>query len=379
VFLLLLLAFPAREALCSGFAIRASKFIDYRLFNKIQPGREKVVQSGKQGVVTIADVAERAKVSKTTVSHVLSGKRPVAASTRQRIEHVIEELGFRPNTLARNLRMQRTQMIALIIPDITNPYYPMLARGLQDALVEQGYHAFLCNTDGDKEQEIAFIADAVQRKVDGIIVSSLHERTQDLVEFIEEGVTFVSLGPCIEHPAVDRVSTDDQQGALHATRYLIQHGHQRIGMIGGVPHLTPSKERFAGYCKALEEAHIPFYATLFAEGDFMRAGGVRAMRKLMAQSELPTAIFCANDLMAIGAMDVARELGIRIPEDIAIVGYDDIEVASLVSPALTTVLNPGYDMGKTAGRLLLERLQGKYTGPGRHIIVPYRFIQRESA
>ena len=330
-------------------------------------------------MLKIADVAERAGVSKTTVSHVLSGKRPVASATRERIEQVIEELGFRPNLQARSLRMQRTQMIALIIPDITNPYYPVLARGLQDALVEEGYHAFLCNTDGDKEQESAFIADAVQYKVDGIIVSSLHERTQDVLDFIKESITFVSLGPCIEHVEVDRVSTDDQQGVVSAMRYLIQRGHRRIGMIGGGLALTTSRARLAGYRAALQEADIPFNAALVAQGDFMRASGAQAMHRLMAQQQQPTAVFCANDLMAIGAMDVARELGMRIPADVAIIGYDDIEAASLVAPALTTVLNPGYEIGKAAGQLLLERVQGKYQGPGRRVVIPHRFIQRESA
>jgi LacI family transcriptional regulator len=330
-------------------------------------------------VVTIADVAERAGVSKTTVSHVLSGKRPVARATRERIEQVIEELGFRPNALARSLRMQRTQMVALILPDITNPYYPVLARGVQDTLVEEGYHAFLCNTDGDEEQEAAFIADAVQRKVDGIVLGSLYSRTQDVDEYIKNGAIFVSLSSAIEHPEVDRISSDNEQGAICATRYLLECGHRRIGMIGSSLEQHPSSTRLTGYRRALEEAHIPFDDSLFAQGDFTRAGGARAMRKLMEQPERPTAVFCANDLMAIGAMDTARELGLRIPDDVAIVGYDDIEAASLVSPKLTTVLNPAYEKGKAAGRLLLERVQGKYRGPGRHVFIPPRFIKRESA
>jgi LacI family transcriptional regulator len=330
-------------------------------------------------VVTIADVAERAGVSKTTVSHVLSGKRPVAPATRERIEQVIEELGFRPNALARSLRMQRTQIVALILPDITNPYYPILARGLQDAMVEEGYHAFLCNTDGDKDQEAAFIADAVQRKVDGIVLASLYSRTQDVDAYIKNGIIFVSLSSAIEHPEVDRVSSDNEQGAIYATRYLLERGHRRIGMIGSSLEQHPSSTRLAGYRRALEEAHIPFETVLFAQGDFTRAGGARAMCKLIEQAERPTAVFCANDLMAIGAMDAAHELGMRIPDDIAIVGYDDIEAASLVSPKLTTVLNPAYEKGKAAGQLLLERVQGKYKGPGRRVFIPPKFIKRESA
>ncbi|MFL5660317.1 MAG: LacI family DNA-binding transcriptional regulator [Ktedonobacteraceae bacterium] len=330
-------------------------------------------------MVTIADVAERAGVSKTTVSHALSGKRPVAPETRVRIEQIIEELGFRPNALARSLRMKRTLMVTLIIPDITNPYYPTLARGLQDALVEQGYHTFLCNTDSKQEQEIAFIADAVQRQVDGIVLSSLHSMIKDVQEFIKQGMHLISIGTSIDHPQVDKVSTDDQQGARTATDYLIQRGHRRIGMITGTANLIPSEARQTGYRMALEGAGLPFDTTLVVEGDFVRAGGARAMHRLLQLADRPTAIFCANDLMAIGAMDVARETGITIPDDIAVVGYDDIEAASLVSPALTTIFNPGYEMGKTAGLLLLERIKGKYKGPGRRVVVPHRLIQRTSA
>ena len=330
-------------------------------------------------MVTIADVAKRAGVSQTTVSHVLSGKRPVAATTRERIEQVIEELSFRPSVLARSLRIQRTQMVALIIPDITNPYYPVLSRGLQDALVDDGYHIFICNTDSKRDQEIAFIDDAIQRQVDGIVLSSLHTHTQDIQQFLKEDVAFVSLSTSINQPGVDQVATDDCEGAKSATQYLIQRGHQRIGIISGPPDLLPSQARLAGYRAALEEAHIAFDPALVIEGDFMRPSGVRAMHKVLELPNRPGAIFCANDLMAIGVMDVARERGIAIPDELAVVGYDDIEAASLISPALTTILNPAYEMGKAAGQLLLERLKGSYQGAGRHIVVPHRLIKRASA
>lgn len=330
-------------------------------------------------MITIADVAERAGVSKTTVSHALSGKRHVAPATRKRIEEVIEELGFRPNALARSLRIQRTQMVTLIIPDITNPYYPVLARGLQDALIKHGYHIFLCNTDGDKEQSIELIADAIHRQVDGIVVSSLHPMAKEIEEFLTEDVPFISLGVSVNHPQIDQVATDDRQGALIATRYLLDQGHQRVGMISGPFDMTPGKERHEGYQEALAEAQLRYDSLLVVEGDFMRQSGKTAMHALMKLTERPTAIFCANDLMAIGAMDTARELGIAIPHDIAIVGYDDIEAASLVTPALTTIFNPAYEMGQTAGQMLLERMNGTYQGPGRKAVVPHRFIQRESA
>lgn len=332
-------------------------------------------------MVTIADVAERAGVSKTTVSHALSGKRPVALETRARIVRVIEELGFRPNALAQNLRMQRTQMVALIIPDITNPFFPVLARGLQDLLIEHGYYTFLCNTDSKPEREVEFVADAIHRKVDGIVLSSHYERTHRLEELLTCPIPFVSLGSTFTHAAIDSVATDDTQGAREATRYLLWRGHRRIAIIGGKQQFS-AQARLDGYRAALEEASIALDPQLIIEGDFTRSGGAQAMHTLLQRfepGERPTAIFCANDLMAIGVIDIAREVGMLIPRDLAIIGYDDIEVASFMTPPLTTVLNPAYDIGKTIGQLLLERMQKIYTGPGRHITVPHRLMQRASA
>ena len=333
-------------------------------------------------MVTIADVARLAGVSKTTVSHAISGKRPVAPATRERITQIIAELGFRPNALARSLRMQRTQMIALIIPDITDPYYPALARGLQDTLASYGYYAILCNTDGEWHQEHEFIANAIQRQVDGIILSSLCTRNENIQQLVENSVAFVSIGPSTCHPNTDHITTDDQTGAMHATRYLLQQGHQRIGFIGGSSKQIHSGARFAGYCKALEEAHLSIDEALIVEGDFKRTGGQQAFCTLIQRFDAatrPTAIFCANDLMAIGALDVARQLGMKIPNDLAIIGYDDITAASLITPALTTIQPRTYDAGKVAGQLLMERITGMYEGPGRHVAMPHQLIQRESA
>ncbi|GHO87309.1 LacI family DNA-binding transcriptional regulator [Dictyobacter formicarum] len=327
-------------------------------------------------IVTIADVAKKAGVSKTTVSHMLSGKRPVAPETQARIEQVIKELGFQPNALARSLRMQQTYMVALILPDITNAFYPTLARGLQDALVEHGYSVFICNTDSDIQREQTFIKDALQRQVDGLVLSSLHRNTKIVPD---DRMAYVSIGQSITHPDIDRVSSDDHAGAKLGVRYLIERGHTRIAMIAGSRGLYPNDSRQAGYCEALEEGGYTVDPTLIAEGDFYRHGGARAMRQLMALPERPTAIFCANDLMAIGALDVVHEMNIAVPGDVAIVGYDDIEAASLITPALTTVVNPAYETGQRAGKLLLERMQGTYDGPARQIMVPYELIVRASA
>lgn len=333
--------------------------------------------------ITIADVAQRAGVSKTTVSHALSGKRPVAIETRKRIEKIIEELGFRPNLLARGLRMQRTQLIALIIPDILNPFYPMLARGLQQAFHAHNYGVMLCITDDQHHMERLFITEAVHRKVDGIVFCSHFDRRQDVQIIIEKHIPLVALGPCVEHPDIDMVHSNDGQGAYNAVHYLLNRYNQHIAIIGGPQKQLPALTRLTGYQQALQEAGIPLQDKLIIEGDFTRAGGAKATKLLLErfsdQKNYPRAIFCVNDLTAIGALDTLHAYNLTVPDDIAIVGYDDIEAASLVSPALTTIVNPAYEMGQATGELLLERLRGSYQGPGRRIILPHRFVKRVSA
>jgi LacI family transcriptional regulator len=329
--------------------------------------------------VSIVDVARHAGVSITTVSHALSGNRPVAEATRMRIERSIRELGYHPNAFARGLRTERSHMVALIIPDITNPYYPTLARGMQDALLEARYQMFVCNTDARRERERDFLTDSRQRRVDGIAIAPFATSARMLAPTLRARIPIVSFGSAIRHVNIDRVRTDDVDGSRDATRYLIDKRYRPIGMIAGPPGMSPSDNRLKGYSDALRARQIPFDPKLVAIGDFTRAGGAAAMRELLSRTIRARAVFCANDLMAIGAMDAARDAGLRIPRDVALVGYDDIEAASLVTPDLTTVLNPAYEMGHASGRLLLERISGSLRGPGTEIIVPHQLIPRASA
>jgi len=329
--------------------------------------------------VTIVDVARHAGVSITTVSHALSGNRRVADSTRARIDHSIRELGYRPNAFARGLRTERSHMVALIIPDITNPYYPTLARGMQDALHSGGYQTLVGSTDGHRDQERSFLQDSLQRRVDGIAFASFETTARMLAPVLQADIPVVSIGTTIRHRNVDCVRTDDVAGSRDATAYLIEKGYAPIGMIGGPPGTSPSDHRLDGHRDALREAGIAFNPRLMAIGDFTRAGGASAMGKLLGRRPVPRAVFCANDLMAIGAMDAIRDAGIRVPEDVALVGYDDIEAASLVTPDLTTVVNPAYDMGRECGRLLVERMTGRRNGQRAEVVVPHRLVPRTSA
>jgi LacI family transcriptional regulator len=324
---------------------------------------------------TIAEVAELAGVSRTTVSHVLSGNRPVAATTRERVERTIGELGFRPNGLARSLRIQRSNTIALIIPDITNPYYPVLARGLDDAMSGR-YRTYICNTDAARDRELEFVADVSDRHVDGVVIVPFQIGAADLSHFLDLGMPIVCLGGRVEDPRVDVVLTDDEHGAFEATRHLIRRGHTRIGMIRGAE--GTDLQRFIGYRRGLDTAGIGFDPALTAVGDWTRPGGSQAMRALLSLPAPPTAVFSANDLMAIGAMDAAREAVLSIPGDVAVVGYDDIEAAALGSPPLTTVVNPAYEAGRAAGRLLAERMTGGYSGERREVVLHSRLVERGS-
>lgn len=324
---------------------------------------------------TIAEVAEAAGVSRTTVSHVISGNRPVAQTTRERVEDAIKELGFRPNGLARSLRVRRSNTVALIIPDITNPYYPVLARGLDDAL--SGHRTLICNTDATRSRESDFAADAFDRHVDGMVLVAFQIGAPDLREIIDSGLPVVSIGASIDDPRVDVVLTDDEHGAFEAARYLIERGHRRIGMIGGAE--GPGHRRAAGFRRALDEGGLPPDPALTALAEWNRVGGQEAMLRLIALEDRPTAVFCANDLMAIGAMDVARDAGLSIPGDLALVGYDDIEAATLVNPPLTTVENPAYEAGQAAGTLLLDRMTGRFAGVKREVVLRARLVERGSS
>jgi LacI family transcriptional regulator len=328
--------------------------------------------------VTIADVAHHAGVSKTTVSHVLSGRRPVAPATRERVETSILELGYRPDGLARSLRTRRSHLVALVIPDISNPFYPTLARGLEDAIEGAGYHVVICNTDSRRAEELEYVQEMCDRRVDGLVLDSFAVGVDELRDVTGPNLPVVWIGSeAADHPGIDIVRPDDEQGAFDATMHLIRAGRRHVGMIDGLKGSGTARD--AGYFRALDVAASRNGASLVRHGDWTREGGARAMRALLETSEPPDGVFCANDLMAIGALDVLRETGRRVPDDVALVGFDDIEAAALVSPPLTSVVNPAFNTGRTAGELLMERMTGAYAGPPRAVTLPCHLVVRASA
>lgn len=325
--------------------------------------------------VTIADVAAHAGVSKTTVSHVLSGNRPVSSDTRSRVLLAIEELGYRPDGIARSLRTRRSHMVALIIPDITNPFYPALARGLEQGLGGNGYRAFICNSDGETELELGFLEEVSDRRVDGVVIDSFHLTADDVVGVTGGRLPVVWIGGAPgTPPPFDAVRPDDEHGAYEATTHLIARGHRAIAMIDG-PEGSGTSRR-DGYLRALTESGLEPVPRSPLRSDWTREAGARSLPSLLDRGPRPTAVFCTNDRTAIGVLDAAQQRGVAVPDDLAVVGFDDIEEAAMTTPPLTTVANPALETGRAAARLLADRMAGTYGGSARTVTLPATLVVR---
>ncbi|MFI9550139.1 substrate-binding domain-containing protein [Nonomuraea endophytica] len=330
------------------------------------------------GRPSISRVAALAGVSATTVSHTLNGRRPVAERTRSRVLAAIEELGYRPNVLARGLRTSRSQTVGLVIPDLTNPFYPALARGVQDVLGAAGYDQIISNTDGERTMERAALEQMIARQVDALAFAVFNTHPEDLLPVLDTGIPVVRLGGRLPQPGVDVVRSDDEGAAAIATRYLLERGRRRIAFVCGPAQEGPAAERVAGHLAALAAAGLSGNPRLVIHTQFSRTGGAEGTARLLDSPEPPDAVLCANDIMAIGALDAAAARGLRVPEDLAVMGFDDIEAAGLVSPGLTTMANPAREIGMACARLLLNRLSGT-AEPSAEVVVPARLVRRTSA
>ncbi|MGW7682252.1 LacI family DNA-binding transcriptional regulator [Kribbella sp. NPDC054772] len=329
--------------------------------------------------VAISDVAARAGVSPTTVSHVLSGRRPVSAATQARVRSVMDELGWEPNEVARSLRTQRTQTIALIVPDITNPFYPSVARGLLDVVSEPGYQVLIGNTDGEPRAERDLVARMVTRSVDAMVFAGYYSKAADVAAAVAAGIPVALMGGRRAAPGIDVLSSDDLAAGELATSYLIDRGYQRIGFVTGPAGDGPPADRVQGYRRALAAAGLRFVRQLIVREEFSRAGGTAGLHALLDLPRPPRAVLCTNDMVAIGALDAVRDRGLRVPDDVAVMGFDDIEAAALVSPSLTTVSGDPREQGRAVGRVLLGRLEGTAPSRPQRILFAPSVVRRDSA
>jgi len=316
-------------------------------------------------MATMRDVAKQAGVSITTVSHVINNSRAVSNGARQRVETAMRELGYKPNTLARSLRRQQTHTIGMIVPDSANPFFAEIARGIEDASFEQNYNVVLCNTEGDLEKQISYTNVLIQNQVAGIVFVAAGVSTELVEDLQRRQVPLVVVDREVPDVAVDTVLTDHYQGGRLATQHLVDLGHRRIACISAGSELSPSSDRVTGYQDVLRENGLAVDEQLIMRGDFQYKSGFEAAQQLLALTEPPTAVFASNDLMAVGCISAATQQGLRVPEDLSVVGFDDVRLASFTNPPLTTIAQPKREIGTLAVEMLLTRIND-LTAPIRY-------------
>ena len=314
-------------------------------------------------MATIKDVAKLADVSISTVSHVINGTRFVSPVATERVHAAIEELGYKPSAVARSLKTNRTRTIGMLTSSNTNPFFAEVIHGVEATCNERGYHLVLCNSGHDSDKKISNIKTLEEKRVDGLLIMTAHSEP----EF------FQTLQDCSESPMVildcqspginaDIIMEDPEIGGYEATRYLIDQGFESIACISGPQHLSPSNGRFAGYHRAMREAGLEVNPFWVVEGELNAESGYKATKKLLTGvredfGKTPEAIFAGNDLMAMGAICAIQSLGYKVPDDISVIGYDDIELAAFTSPPLTTMHQPKAQLGQLAAETLLNRIE----------------------
>ena len=324
---------------------------------------------------TIHDVAQRAGVSLSTVSRVLNDYASVSSHTRERVESAIRELHYERPKPADDIRViEEFNSVGLIVPDILNPFFPLVIKGVEQVSRIHGYHLVLCDSENDLKLEQQHITNLYQRGVSGILLIPAAEQSP-VEELISNGFPLVFLDRAIESEAVSYVISDNEDGAYQAVRYLLKLGHQHIVNLTGPEYLSTEKARLKGYQRALAEENIPLQQELMICANYRLDEAYRAMMSLLHIKTEFTAVFATNDMMAFGAKQALEELGKRIPDDVSLVGYDDIQFSSIIS--LTTISQPTLEMGRNAMLLLLDLIKERIKTP-QHIVLRPSMVIRGS-
>lgn len=332
---------------------------------------------------TQKDVARAAGVSQAVVSHVINQTdKAIPPETRQRVLDAIEKLGYTPNKAARSLRGQKSYAIACIIPDITNTFFPAFIRGIQQVADQHQYDLIIYDSQNSAEKERRYLCSLDGGHVDGAVMLLFYRDPETITKLLEKGLHLVSLEAGARSQngqGHDMVYVDNQAAAKAAVDYLIGRGHTRIGILAGTKGTPPQRSRLAGYKQAIVDHDLEFEQAFIRCGDYTEMGGYAEMDSILVQAELPSAVFAANDLMAIGAMQAVQQAGLRVPQDIAIMGFDDIPAARLMNPPLTTVTQFQEEIGRQAAELLFERIDGHAPDGARAVEMPFEIVVRESA
>src|SRR5688500_459125 len=331
-------------------------------------------------MASLQEVARRAKVSIATVSRVLNKSDKVVPETRAAVEQALLDLGYRPNRVARRLRMNsgRAHLVGLIIPDIQNPFYAEIARGVEDAAYAHQYALILCNSDENLEKERFYLDVMRDESVDGLVLPPFDETDLAVVEMVESGMPVVCVDRSLAKVKTDLVEVDNYQGALEAVNHLTEKGHERIGLIEGRAHVSTSRERRRGYLDALAAHGITARKEHMRAGDFKQESGRVLANELLALRKPPTALFVCNNLMTVGALAAIHQRGLKVPQEIALVGFDDLPWAEALDPPPTVVRQPAYDVGRQAMELLLRRIMEPERPPVTVRLRPELVIRRSS-
>jgi LacI family transcriptional regulator len=328
---------------------------------------------------TIRDVAKQAGVAPTTVSRVINNSGYVSQETRERVEAAIAELGYVPNILARSLRFKKTNTLALVVPDITNPFWTTVARGVEDAASDRGFNVILCNTDESETEQTKYLTVLLQKQIDGILLAPARS-TAEPVELIQkQGVPVVVLDRRVLCTQVDMVRGDSVGGAYRLVRHLMTLGHRQIAILAGPQGVSTAEDRVAGYHQALAETGLDADSELVYYGEFTQTSGYEMAQQALTTTPQPTALFAANNFIAVGALKALRDTGLRVPEDMTLVCFDDLPPAFIIDPFLTVVAQPAYEMGHQATELLLARLSGTAPTDFQEILLPTETIVRKSS
>ncbi|ADL08508.1 LacI family DNA-binding transcriptional regulator [Thermosediminibacter oceani] len=329
---------------------------------------------------TIEDIARLANVSIATVSRVFNNKPDVSEKTRERVLKIARELGYEPSMPARSLIKGKTRTVGLIVPDISNPYYSEIVRGIEDTCHSLRYNVILCNADNKREKEFEYIDILKNRWVDGVIFHCDYFSEEHYEAFSRKKIPVVLAGRATVYD-VPYVTIDNFKAAFDAVNYLISLGHERIGIIhgplDGMKETIDSVDRLMGYKKALSEAGLKIYNELIAEGDFKAKGGYEAARKILEAGVKPTAIFAVSDIMAIGALNAVFDFGLKCPDDVSVVGFDNIDLSEMTRPPLTTVAQPMYNIGAVAAEILINLINGESV-ERKQIILEHKLVIRSS-
>jgi LacI family transcriptional regulator len=326
---------------------------------------------------TIKHVAARAGVSFTTVSHVLNGTRRVSDSARERVERAVAEMGYAPSAVARALKMSETCILGVLVPNITNPFFAELTRGIEDCCRRTDYSVFLCNSDDDPQRQSRYLQTLLERRVDGLLMAAAAGDAAALVRRLAPmRVPTVVVDRDVPGLAADLVRVDHEGGARLAVEHLLALGHRRIACLAGPSEFAVSRARTAGWRAALAAARVAPEPGWFLEGDFSAAAGHALASQLLARGDV-TAIFASNDLLAIGALRAAAERGVAVPRALSVIGFDGIDLGAYAYPALTTVGHPIRALGEAAAGALIERI-GAGPRPARELVLPAQLLMRES-